>query len=47
MGKEVVLDIAPKCIDGLEFSALSAKDIIAQSEVEILTRDLYLSLIHI
>lgn len=41
MGKEVVLDIAPKCIDGLEFSALSAKDIIAQSEVEILTRDLY------
>lgn len=41
MGKEVVLDIAPKCIDGLDFSALSAKDIVAQSEVEIQTRDLY------
>ncbi|KAG7661786.1 RPO31 [[Candida] subhashii] len=39
--KEVVVDIAPKCIKGLEFSALSAKDIIAQSEVEVQTRDLY------
>ncbi|CAK7896024.1 DNA-directed RNA polymerase III subunit RPC1 [[Candida] anglica] len=39
--KEVVVDVAPKCIKGLEFSALSAKDIIAQSEVEVLTRDLY------
>ncbi|KAI5961248.1 RPO31 [Candida pseudojiufengensis] len=41
MGKDVVVDIAPKCISGLEFSALSAKDIVAQSEVEIQTRDLY------
>ena len=39
--KEVVVDIAPKCIKGLEFGALSAKDIVAQSEVEIQTRDLY------
>ncbi|KAK6882928.1 DNA-directed RNA polymerase III subunit RPC1 [Candida tropicalis] len=39
--KEVVGDIAPKCIKGLEFGALSAKDIVAQSEVEIQTRDLY------
>lgn len=39
--KEVVIDIAPKCIKGLEFGALSAKDIVAQSEVEIQTRDLY------
>ncbi|CAI5759212.1 unnamed protein product [Candida verbasci] len=39
--KEVVVDVAPKCIKGLDFSALSAKDIVAQSEVEIVTRDLY------
>ncbi|KAK6200929.1 DNA-directed RNA polymerase III subunit C1 [Scheffersomyces amazonensis] len=39
--KEVVVDIAPKCISGLEFGALSSKDIIAQSEVEVQTRDLY------
>lgn len=39
--KEVVVDIAPKCIKGLDFGALSAKDIIAQSEVEVQTRDLY------
>ncbi|GEQ71199.1 hypothetical protein JCM33374_g4880 [Metschnikowia sp. JCM 33374] len=39
--KEVVVDEAPKCIKGLEFSALSAKDIVAQSEVEVTTRDLY------
>ncbi|QFZ27321.1 putative DNA-directed RNA polymerase III subunit [Clavispora lusitaniae] len=39
--KEVVVDVAPKCIKGLEFSALSARDIVAQSEVEITTRDLY------
>ncbi|ODV80533.1 DNA-directed RNA polymerase III subunit C1 [Suhomyces tanzawaensis NRRL Y-17324] len=39
--KEVVVDIAPKCIKGLEFGALSAKEIIAQSEVEVKTRDLY------
>lgn len=39
--KEVVVDVAPKCIKGLEFSALSAKDIVAQSEVEVTTRDLY------
>lgn len=39
--KEVVVDVAPKCIKGLEFGALSAKEIVAQSEVEITTRDLY------
>ncbi|KAM9903418.1 hypothetical protein OXX79_003380 [Metschnikowia pulcherrima] len=39
--KEVVVDVAPKCIKGLEFSALSAQDIVAQSEVEVTTRDLY------
>ncbi|AMD22835.1 HHR066Cp [Eremothecium sinecaudum] len=39
--KEVVVDIAPKKITGLEFSALSASDIVAQSEVEIYTRDLF------
>ncbi|KAK6461924.1 DNA-directed RNA polymerase III subunit C1 [Scheffersomyces coipomensis] len=39
--KEVVVDIAPKCISGLEFGALSSKDIVAQSEVEVTTRDLY------
>ncbi|KAK6455311.1 DNA-directed RNA polymerase III subunit C1 [Scheffersomyces xylosifermentans] len=39
--KEVVVDVAPKCIKGLEFGALSAKDIVAQSEVEVQTRDLY------
>lgn len=39
--KEVVIDEAPKCIKGLEFGALSAKDIVAQSEVEVVTRDLY------
>lgn len=39
--KEVVVDIAPKKIKGLEFSALSASDIVAQSEVEISTRDLF------
>lgn len=39
--KEVVVDVAPKCIKGLEFGALSADDIVAQSEVEITTRDLY------
>lgn len=39
--KEVVVDVAPKCIKGLEFGALSSKDIIAQSEIEIQTRDLY------
>lgn len=39
--KEVVTDVAPKRIMGLEFGALSAKDIVAQSEVEITTRDLY------
>lgn len=33
--------MAPKCIKGLEFSALSARDIVAQSEVEVTTRDLY------
>ncbi|ODQ78217.1 hypothetical protein BABINDRAFT_65579 [Babjeviella inositovora NRRL Y-12698] len=39
--KELVVDIAPKCIKGIEFGALSAADIVAQSEVEISTRDLY------
>lgn len=39
--KEVVVHVAPKCIKELEFGALSAKDIVAQSEVEIVTRDLY------
>ncbi|SCU85265.1 LAFA_0D14752g1_1 [Lachancea sp. 'fantastica'] len=39
--KEVVVDIAPKRIKGLEFSALSASDIVAQSKVEITTRDLF------
>lgn len=39
--KEVVVDVAPKCIKGLEFGAMSALDIVAQSEVEITTRDLY------
>jgi len=39
--KEVVVDVAPKCIKGIEFGALSAKDIVAQSEVEVHTRDLY------
>ncbi|AGO12592.1 AaceriAER252Cp [[Ashbya] aceris (nom. inval.)] len=39
--KEVVVDILPKRISGLEFSALSAADIVAQSEVEIFTRDLF------
>lgn len=39
--KEVVVDIAPKRIKGLEFSALSASDIVGQSKVEISTRDLF------
>lgn len=39
--KEVVVDIAPKKIAGLEFGVLSSADILAQSEVEVLTRDLY------
>lgn len=39
--KDVVVDVVPKCIKSLEFSALSAKDIVAQSEVELTSRDLY------
>jgi DNA-directed RNA polymerase III subunit RPC1 len=39
--KEVVVDIAPKCIKGLDFGAMSAKEIVGQSEVEVQTRDLY------
>lgn len=39
--KEVVVSATPKRISGLEFSALSAADIVAQSEVEISTRDLF------
>lgn len=36
-----MVDDTPKCIKGIEFSALSAKEIVAQSEVEVRTRDLY------
>ncbi|CCD23823.1 DNA-directed RNA polymerase III core subunit RPO31 NDAI_0C01620 [Naumovozyma dairenensis CBS 421] len=39
--KEVVVSENPKRISGLEFSALSAADIVAQSEVEISSRDLF------
>ncbi|KAH3667906.1 hypothetical protein WICMUC_005184 [Wickerhamomyces mucosus] len=39
--KETVVDIAPKFIKGIEFGALSDNDIIAQSEVEVSTRDLF------
>lgn len=39
--KEVVVDETPKRIQGLVFSALSAREIVAQSEVEVKTRDLY------
>lgn len=39
--KQVVVDIAPKRIAGLEFGVLSSQDILAQSEVEVSTRDLY------
>ncbi|GMF38599.1 unnamed protein product [[Candida] boidinii] len=39
--KETVVDIPPKCISGLEFGALSAADIVAQSEVEVSTRNLF------
>ncbi|CCH41506.1 DNA-directed RNA polymerase III subunit [Wickerhamomyces ciferrii] len=39
--KETVVDVAPKCIKGIEFGALSEKDIVAQSEVEVSTRDLF------
>lgn len=39
--KEVVTGAVPKKIGGIEFSALSAADIVAQSEVEISTRDLF------
>ncbi|KAG0679034.1 DNA-directed RNA polymerase III subunit C1 (rpo31) [Kluyveromyces marxianus] len=39
--KDTVVDIAPKKIKGISFSALSAADIVAQSEVEISTRDLF------
>lgn len=39
--KSVVADEAPKCIKGLEFGALSSREIIEQAEVEITTRDLY------
>ncbi|CCF58150.1 hypothetical protein KAFR_0D05030 [Kazachstania africana CBS 2517] len=39
--KEVVISEAPKKISGIEFSALSASDIVAQSEVEISSRDLF------
>ncbi|CAI4064204.1 hypothetical protein N7582_002611 [Saccharomyces uvarum] len=39
--KEVVVSETPKRIKGLEFSALSAADIVAQSEVEVSTRDLF------
>lgn len=39
--KDVVVDMVPKCIKTLEFSALTPKEIIAQSEIEITSRDLY------
>ncbi|AOA70277.1 RNA polymerase III subunit C160, part of core enzyme [Komagataella phaffii GS115] len=39
--KEVVVDVAPKRIKGLEFNALSSDQIIAQSEVEVNTRNLF------
>lgn len=39
--KEVVVDVTPKRIQGLEFGALSTHEIISQSEVEVRTRDLY------
>ncbi|KAG7194147.1 DNA-directed RNA polymerase III subunit [Scheffersomyces spartinae] len=39
--KETVKDSTPKCIKGLEFGVLSAKDIVAQSEVELVSSNLY------
>ncbi|TID26245.1 hypothetical protein CANINC_002777 [Pichia inconspicua] len=39
--KNTVVDISPKCITGLEFGALSDAEIIAQSETEVYTRNLY------
>jgi DNA-directed RNA polymerase III subunit RPC1 len=39
--KETVVDVAPKRISGIEFGALSQEDILAQSEVEVATRDLF------
>lgn len=39
--KEVVVDVVPKCIKSLEFNALLAREIVAQSEVELTSRDLY------
>ncbi|CAH6722905.1 DNA-directed RNA polymerase III subunit Rpc1p [[Candida] jaroonii] len=39
--KELVVDISPKRIEALQFGALSAQEIVAQSDVEVKTRDLY------
>ncbi|KAL6928650.1 DNA-directed RNA polymerase III subunit C1 (rpo31) [Hanseniaspora valbyensis] len=39
--KSVVIDHVPKKITGMEFSALTPTEIIQQSEVEVITRDLY------
>ncbi|VEU20021.1 DEKNAAC100573 [Brettanomyces naardenensis] len=39
--KETVVDVAPKCISGLQFGALSDAEIVAQSEVEVSTRNLF------
>lgn len=39
--KDIVVDETPKKIEGIQFGALSAQDIVAQSEVEVQTRDLY------
>ncbi|KAH3669374.1 hypothetical protein OGAPHI_001495 [Ogataea philodendri] len=39
--KETVVDFTPKCISGIEFGALSAAEIIGQSEVEVATRNLF------
>ncbi|KAL6940642.1 DNA-directed RNA polymerase III subunit C1 (rpo31) [Hanseniaspora vineae] len=39
--KEVIVDAVNKKISGIEFSALNASDIVAQSEVQVVTRDLF------
>ena len=39
--KQTVTDISPKCITGLQFGALSDAEIVAQSETEVFTRNLY------
>lgn len=39
--KETVVDVAPKCISGIQFGALSDAEIVSQSEVEVSTRNLF------